>query len=95
MIEQLAISQGFTKTLKNKWVYWNDYLLKDVNPNYPYFLYATLHIPKKITGKIEYDVCKIILHRYYDLNFWNEESDYYDTKPVYEGLIESYEDLIF
>lgn len=70
-------------------------MLTDINPKYPYFLYATLHVPKKISGELEYDVCKIILHRHYNLDLWNKESEYYDTKVVYEGLIESSEDLTF
>jgi hypothetical protein len=95
MTVENIIEQGFNKTLKNKWVFWNDYVLEDINPEYSYFLYATLHVPKKESKDIEYNFCKIILHRHYDLDFWNEESDYYDTKTVYEGLIESNEDLTF
>jgi len=86
---------GFKKTEKNRLVFWDDYLLEDVNTKYSYFLEATLSIPKKDWGSLEYNFSKLILHRIYDYEAWIEDREYYDTQVVYEGLIENEEDLKF
>lgn len=84
---------GFVKTDKNIWAFWNDYLLKDINPKIGHFLNCTLHVPKSKSGQYEYDVCKIILHRAYDRDFWSSGSDYYDIEKVYEGYIDNVKEL--
>lgn len=102
-MKEILEKYNFVKTEKNKWVFWDDYLLSDINSKYPYFLYCTIHIPrnkklKEETVNIEYDCTKIILHRHYNLEYWNEDDSnqgYYDTKLVYEGLLETEEDLLF
>lgn len=84
---------GFVKTEKNKWVYWDDYILDDINPEYGYFLYVTVSFPKKDWGSLEYNFSKIILHRHYNYEMWCEMEDYYDCNKIYEGNIDSIEDL--
>ena len=93
--KEILENHGFKKTEKNKLIYWDDYLLDDVNPELGYFLHATISYPKKDWGRLEYNFSTIVLHRYYDYQQWSKDSDYYDTQKVFEGLIESEEDLLF
>lgn len=85
----------FIKTEKNKDVYYEDYLAKEINTKFPYFSHLTLHVPKKIRNSIEFNNSKLILHRYYNLESWNKNKEHYDTKTIYEGLLENEEDLKF
>ena len=55
-------SFGFKKSIKDSWIGYKDYFLSSINPEYPYFLYATLHIP------LRDDMYKILVHRHYDEN---------------------------
>ena len=86
---------GFKKTEKNKWAFWNDYLLDKINGEIGYFLNCTIHIPKYTKGEFDYryDCCRIVLHRNYNLEYWNEDNEYYDTEEVYYGIIDSDEFL--
>lgn len=86
---------GFKKIEKNRFIYWDDYLLENINPEYGYFLKATLSVPKKDYGRLEYNFSTLILHRYYDYDSWVNENNYYETNKIYEGLIENENDLKF
>lgn len=92
-MEQRLKKIGFNKTDNNKWVHCNDYVLNTINPKYGYYLYATIHIPKKYTDSLENNFSKIVVHRCYDLQQWNKGSEYYDYKVVYEGVIDTEEYL--
>lgn len=94
-MKEILEKHGFIKTEKNKLIYWDDYLLKDINPEYGYFLYATLSIPKKDWGRLDYNFSTLVLHRHYDYDRWVNEEEYYDINKIYEGLIENEEDLKF
>lgn len=53
-------SFGFKKRLKDEWIGWKDYALDTISGEIPYFLSATIHIPRMD------DCYKIYLHRYLD-----------------------------
>ena len=90
---------NFKKTEKDLWVGWHDYLLTDINPEYGFFLKATLHYPRKAwlesKGDIEHRMFKIILHRYYSYERIEEFLKDRESEVVYKGLIENNEDLDF
>lgn len=86
---------GFVKQDKNTWAFWDDYLLDDLNPNYPHFLRVTVHIPKGKGGNIEYQVAKVILHRSFDRQNIHTHLQDGDSKLVYEGFLETQEDFEF
>jgi hypothetical protein len=89
---------GFEKTKKNQWIGWHDYLLKDINSKYGYYLRATLHVPRDAylnSDLLEHRMYKVMLHRYFlegDIDRQVEEGE---AIVVYVGLIESDEDLDF
>ena len=83
------------KRQKNRLIYWDDYLLEDINPKHDYFLEATLSVPKKDWGSLEYNFSTLILHRCYHYDSWVNEDKYYDANKIYEGLIENENDLKF
>ena len=83
-------SFGFKKSNKNSWIGYNDYFIDSINPEYPYFLFATLHIPKRD------DMYKILVHRYYDEDEpINENDEYREPTTVYIGMIKDSIDLGF
>ena len=89
---------GFVKTEKDFWIGWHDYLLKGINPKYGYYLYATLHYPRNAylkSNDISFRMCKIILHRYYDYEYFENQFKEGESQIVYRGLIENDEDLEF
>lgn len=84
------------KTNKDQCYGFEDYYSGDVNPNYGYFLYYTLHVPKLFnkSNKIEDNLFKIILHRNFKSN--NDETIDIDeqlkngeSKVVFEGIIKN------
>jgi hypothetical protein len=80
------------KTNKDQCYGFEDYYSGDVNPNYGYFLYYTLHVPKLFnkSNKIEENLFKIILHRYYnETTNINEQVKNGESKVVFEGLIKN------
>ena len=93
--KEILEKYGFKKTENNRGMYCDDYLLDDINPEYGHFLYATISVPKKDWGRLEYNFSTIVLHRYYNYEQWIEDGDYYDTQKVFEGNIDSEEDLLF
>lgn len=89
---------GFEKTEKNQWIGWYDYLLKDINSQYGYYLRATLHVPRDAylnSDRLEHRMYKVMLHRYFEEGNIDKQMDEGEAKLVYEGLIESDEDLDF
>lgn len=84
------------KTNKDQCYGFEDYYSGDVNPNYGYFLYYTLHVPKLFnkSKKIQDNLFKIILHRHFISN--NDETTNIDeqlkngeSKVVFEGVIKN------
>lgn len=86
---------NFKKTEKDLWIGWHDYLLSDINPEYGYFLYATLHYPRKPYLESDNLECKIILHRYYQYSRVEQNLEEGESEMVYKGLIENNSDLEF
>ena len=81
-------SLGFKKSNKNSWIGYKDYYLNNINPAYPYFLFATIHIP------IRDDMYKIMVHRYYNEN--EEiymEDNYREPTCVFIGKIKNKSEL--
>ena len=96
---QELIEKYFKKTDKNLWSTWNDFILKDyLNPDYGFFLTATLHCPIETylkSDRLEHRLYKIFLHRVYDRETFERNLEDNETIPVYNGLIENEEDLKF
>lgn len=89
---------NFTKTDKNFWVFWNDYLLTDINPEIGYYLKCTISIPKRIDkekSNWDYDKCKIILHRSVSYSTIDINLENGDSIVVYDGYIHNDSDLEF
>ena len=83
-------SFGFKKSNKNSWVGYKDYFLDNINPEYPYFLFATIHVP------IRDDMYKILVHRYYSEDEPIDEDDNYkEPTVVYIGMLNDSIDLGF
>ena len=81
-------SLGFKKSNKNSWIGYKDYFLDSINPEYPYFLFATIHIP------IRDDMYKILVHRYYNEDEPIDEDDNYrEPTCVYVGKIKNKSEL--
>jgi len=81
-------SFGFKKSNKNSWCGYKDYFLDSINPEYPYFLFATIHIP------IGDDMYKILVHRYYNENEPIDFDDNYrEPTVVYVGMLDDSIDL--
>lgn len=93
------IEERFRKTDKNLWVGWDDYVLRDyLNPEYGFFLTATLHCPIDVflkSDNIEHRMYKIYLHRVYNKEAFESNLEDNETILVYRGLIENEEDLRF
>lgn len=93
-------SLGFNKSLKTQWVGWYDYYSGNVSGKYGYYLYVTLHFPKlyNISERLEDNLFKIILHRYYVSN--SDETTNIESKikegeseVVYKGKINNKSEL--
>ena len=89
---------GFTKSDNKVWAFYEDWFKSDINPEYSYYLTASIHIPIQAYQKdsLESKFCNIYVHRSTDiatLYYKDKRSD--DYKLVYSGLIESSEDLKF
>ena len=81
-------SLGFKKSNKNSWIGYKDYFLDSINPEYQYFLFATIHIP------IRDDMYKILVHRYYNEDEPIDEDDNYrEPTCVYVGKIKNKSEL--
>ena len=81
---------GFKKSSKNSWCGYKDYFLDKINPEYPYFLYATIHVPFRD------DMYKILVHRYYSEDEPIDEDDNYrEPTAVYVGMLNDAIDLGF
>lgn len=81
-------SLGFKKSNKDSWIGYKDYFLDSINPEYPYFLFATIHIP------IRDDMYKILVHRYYNEDEpINEGDNYREPTCVYVGKIKNKSEL--
>lgn len=81
-------SFGFKKSNKNSWIGYKDYFLDNINPEYPYFLFATIHVP------IRDDMYKILVHRYYNEDEPIDEDDNYrEPTCVYVGRIKNKSEL--
>ena len=81
-------SLGFKKSNKNSWCGYKDYFLGNINPEYPYFLFATIHVP------IRDDMYKILVHRYYSEDEPIDEDDNYrEPTCVYVGKIKNKSEL--
>ena len=81
-------SLGFKKSNKNSWIGYKDYFLNSINPEYPYFLFATIHVP------IRDDMYKILVHRYYSEDEPIDEDDNYkEPTCVYVGKIKNKSEL--
>ena len=81
-------SLGFKKSNKNSWFGYKDYFLENINPEYPYFLFATIHVP------IRGDMYKILVHRYYNEDESIDEDDNYrEPTCVYVGKIKNKSEL--
>lgn len=81
-------SFGFKKSNKNSWCGYNDYFLGEINPEYPYFLFATIHVP------VRDDMYKILVHRHYDEDESIDENDNYrEPTTVYVGMIKNKSEL--
>lgn len=88
MTQKELESIGFVKAIKNQWIGWQDYSSGDVNAEYAYFLYVTIHVP--LMG----DLYKIILHRYLNNETNIEEKlEEYESEVVFKGKIEDLEEL--
>jgi hypothetical protein len=61
-------SLGFTKSLKDQWVGWNDFYLDHSGAGRDYYLYTTFHFPRFVSNsnRVEDNLFKIILHRRYE-----------------------------
>lgn len=81
-------SFGFKKRLKDEWIGWKDYALDTISGKVPYFLSATIHIPRMD------DCYKIYLHRYLDddtkLETMVNEGE---SELVYKGKIKNRSEL--
>ncbi len=81
-------SFGFKKSNKNSWCGYKDYFLDKINPEYPFFLHATIHVP------LRDDMYKILVHRYYDENEPIDfDSNYREPTVVYIGMLDGLIDL--
>lgn len=81
-------SFGFVKLNKNTWAGWNDFVLNEISGDYPYFLKATIHVPR--VG----DVYKIYVHR--SLNDGGEIDKKIkegESERVYKGRIKNKSEL--
>lgn len=94
--KQEIIKTEFFPAINKTWVWSDDFYLDNINPQYSYFLYCTLHIPTDIWRKgksldISNKMCKIILHRYYDIDnpseYWDKGFDEGEREVVYKGFI--------
>tara|TARA_R110000851_G_scaffold314987_1_gene477235 strand:+ start:401 stop:733 length:333 start_codon:yes stop_codon:yes gene_type:complete len=96
---QELIEKYFKKTNKNIWSTWNDFILKDyLNPEYGFYLTATLHCPIKTylkSDRLEHRLYKIFLHRTYHIETFESNLEDNESELVYKGLIENKEDLKF
>jgi len=81
-------SFGFKKSNKNSWAGYKDYFLDSINPEYPYFLFATIHVP------VIDDMYKIMVHRYYNEDEPIDEDDNYrEPTIVFVGKIKNKSEL--
>lgn len=92
--EDVLKKYGLIKTEKNTSVFRDDYLM-NINSKYDYFLQAILSVPKKDWDNLEYNFSILTVHRVYNYEEWREKGDFYDFKVVYEGKIDTEEDLEF
>ena len=71
-----------------------DCLLEEINPEYGYYLHATIHIPIDSTNEedsIEYKFSRVILHRYFSHKEFDANNN--DSRQVFEGYIRSGQEL--
>lgn len=94
-MEKILQELGFIRQEKDCWIGFNDYLLDDLNPEYPHFLRVTVHVSRWTTGNIEQRCSKIIIHRSFDRLTVDYTLESGDSKVVYVGLLETEEDLKF
>ena len=90
------LEQVGAKKLDKKYlsVFSEDYLLEEINPEYGYYLHATIHIPIDSVNEddsIEYKFSRVILHRYFSHKAINDISD--ENRQVFEGYIRSGQEL--
>lgn len=93
-------SLGFEKSLKNQWIGWNDYYSGNISGEYGYFLYVTLHVPRLYnkSNKLEDNLFKIIVHRYYVSNEdettnIEEKLKQNESEVIYKGVIKNKSEL--
>ena len=94
--EEEVLATGFKKAKKGTWIWCDDYYLNNINPEYGFFLYCTLHVPTEVWrkgDKIETKMCKIVLHRYYKVedptSNWDWSFSNGESTVVYNGMIEN------
>lgn len=100
--EKDILKTDFKKAKKRTWIWSNDYYIEHINPKYGFFLYATLHVPTEIwrnskLARIEDQLCKVLLHRYYNIEepseYWDYSINEGESIVVYNGLIHDGEHL--
>lgn len=97
-MEEILLKLGFVKQEKAMWIGYHDYLLDELNHDYPHFLRVTISLPRGVTENtvnFEHRCAKIILHRNFDRTRISTYLAEGDSKLVYEGLLNSREDLLF
>lgn len=91
--EEDLTSLGINK-LDNKHigVFNEDYILKNIPPEYGYYLCATIHLPIfPLDERLEYRFTKIFVHRYFE-NGMEVEGE--ESLKVFEGEIKNKSELI-
>lgn len=100
--EEEILELGLTRTTKQIWIWADSYYIEHIRSDYGYFLKATLHVPTKVwrnskRAGIEDQMCKIMLHRFFDKNdprkYWDDCINDGESIVVYKGFIDTKEHL--
>lgn len=102
-ISESDILFKYTKCEKDNWMGWRDYISEELNPNYPYYLRHSVHLPRIIipeSKNAEHNQVLIYVHRYYrgiveydyGKTIYSEER-LGESKCVFRGHIGSMEEL--